>query len=75
MNKPLTFRKLIRANLSRVKRWHTTKKVASRKVVMEIADTIIYGVLLAARVDEDLEAAIRTAFNRKSIEYGFPERL
>ena len=44
-------------------------------IVREIADTILYGVLLAERVDRDLEAAIVEVFNSKSEEYGFPERL
>lgn len=48
----------------------------NRKLIgKEVADTIIYGVLLCARVDVDLVAAIREAFNKKSEEYGFPERL
>lgn len=42
---------------------------------LEVADVFIYGVLLCARVNVDLVACIRTAFNTKSIEYGFPERL
>jgi NTP pyrophosphatase (non-canonical NTP hydrolase) len=48
---------------------------ASAKIVDEIADTVIYGVLLASRVGMDLEEAIRMKFNRKSEEYGFPERI
>lgn len=48
---------------------------AIRQIGLEVADTIIYGVLLCARVDVDLVACIREAFNRKSVEYGFPERL
>jgi len=42
---------------------------------METADVFIYGVLLCARVNVDLVKCIRKAFNLKSIEYGFPERL
>lgn len=41
----------------------------------EVADVIIYGVLLCARVNVDLVKCIREAFNTKSAEYGFPERL
>lgn len=44
-------------------------------VGMECADAIIYSVLLCAAVDVDLVACIREAFNAKSEEYGFPERL
>ena len=42
---------------------------------LEVADTIIYGVLLCARVGVSAEDAVRAAFNNKSEEYGFPERL
>lgn len=41
----------------------------------ELADTFFYMVLLAERCGIDLEAAIVDAFNRKSEEMGFPERL
>ncbi len=44
-------------------------------VGMECADAFIYSVLLCARVNVDLVACIKEAFNGKSIEYGFPERL
>lgn len=53
----------------------TDEQNASSQVVDEIADTVIYGVLLAERVGLDLEEAIRMKFNRKSEEYGFPERI
>lgn len=46
------------------------------QVAQEIADTIIYGLLLAARVGvTDMEAVIRQVFNAKSEQYGFPEML
>lgn len=48
---------------------------AKRKIVLELADTVLYAVLAAAAVDQDLEAAIVQVFNAKSIELGFPERL
>lgn len=53
----------------------TDAQNASAAIVNEIADTVIYGVLLAERVGLDLEEAIRMKFNRKSEEYGFPERI
>lgn len=53
----------------------TDEQNASSQVVDEIADTVIYGVLLAERVGLDLEEAIRMKFNKKSEEYGFPERI
>lgn len=53
----------------------TDRKAAARTVAKEVADTVVYGSLLCAAVDESLEAAIIDVFNAKSEEYGFPERL
>lgn len=41
----------------------------------ECADTFLYLCLLASRYDIDLAQAVRTKFNSKSEEMGFPERL
>lgn len=41
----------------------------------EVADAILYGLLLSHAVSADAEDCIRDVFNAKSIEYGFPERL
>ena len=49
---------------------------AQKAVAKEVADTIIYGLLLMARVGvTDAEEIIREVFNKKSEEYGFPERI
>lgn len=48
---------------------------ASRHVGREVADTILYGLLLAVRVGVDLESTLIEVFNQKSEEYGFPERI
>lgn len=56
----------------------TELDAARLQVVKEVADTILYGILLAARVGYNgpkLEAVIIDVFNKKSEEYGFPERL
>lgn len=48
------------------------------QVIKEYADTLIYGVLLCASVGatpEEIEQTVRDVFNKKSEEYGFPERL
>lgn len=46
------------------------------KVSEEVADTILYGLLLMARVGiQNPERVIAEVFNRKSEEYGFPERV
>lgn len=50
-------------------------EVYRQGVGMEMADAIIYGALLCAKAKVDLVQCIRTAFNNKSMEYGFPERL
>lgn len=41
----------------------------------ECADTFLYLCLLASRYDIDLEYAVCSKFNSKSVEMGFPERL
>lgn len=41
----------------------------------ELADTVIYLDLLAARAGIDLAAAVASKYNRTSIKNGFPERL
>ena len=46
-----------------------------KQVGEEVADAIIYGVLLAARVGVDIEDAVRRKFNKTSKEYRVPERL
>jgi NTP pyrophosphatase (non-canonical NTP hydrolase) len=48
---------------------------ARQSVGKEIADTILYAVLVAARCGIDLENTLVEVFNKKSDEYGFPERL
>ena len=44
-------------------------------LINELADTMIYLDLLAARAGIDLEEAIRDKFNATSEKNGFPERL
>jgi NTP pyrophosphatase (non-canonical NTP hydrolase) len=46
-----------------------------KQIGLECADTVLYALLLCDRVDVDLESCIREVFNKKSEEYGFPERL
>jgi len=57
---------------------NTNVEEIKRKVAKEVADTILYGVLVAAKVGyvgKDFEDIIKKVFNDKSFEYGFPERL
>lgn len=44
------------------------------KLANECADTIIYALLLLSLMGEDASIVIARVFDRKSIEYGFPER-
>lgn len=53
----------------------TNREAACHQVVKEVCDTIIYGALLVQAVGGDLETTLVEVFNRKSEEYGFPERL
>lgn len=56
---------------------HYGEPLAARRAVMrECADTILYALLLMARVGTiNPEHVIREVFNEKSIEYGFEERI
>ena len=56
---------------------HYTEVNEARVAIMkEVADTIIYGLLLMEQVGcPDPEAILREVFNAKSEEYGFPERI
>lgn len=54
------------------------ERCAKVAVAKECADTIMYAVLTLVRVGcsaEDVESVLCHVFNRKSEEYGFPERL
>jgi|SRR6516164_9345015 hypothetical protein len=56
-------------------RHYETLEQARKVVAREVADTIIYGLLLMDRVGcSDPMAVLRDVFNAKSVEYGFPER-
>lgn len=52
-----------------------TEDEAVAAIGAEIADTLLYLDLLAARLGIDLEAAVIEKFNATSRNYGFPERL
>lgn len=40
----------------------------------EVADTIIYGLIILSELDLDASAVLSDVFNKKSNEYGFPEK-
>lgn len=44
------------------------------KLANEIGDTIIYGLLILSNLGLDASEVVEYVFDRKSIEYGFPER-
>ena len=48
---------------------------AETKIMEELADTVIYADLVAARIGRSLAGAIRAKFNAISEREGFPERL
>lgn len=47
----------------------------SKKLGEEIADTILYALLLASHCGINAERAVVEKFNAKSLAQGFPERL
>jgi NTP pyrophosphatase (non-canonical NTP hydrolase) len=64
------------ASLNHEERHFTDIESARRAVAKETADVIIYGLLVMARVGiTDPAQIIAEVFNRKSEEYGFPERI
>lgn len=48
---------------------------AKDAIAHEVADTIIYGILLLSRINRNAAEAVRECFNRKSDEYNFPEKV
>lgn len=67
------------ANINEPGRHLTDIAQAAQVAQHELADTFIYMVILSEELRKlgaaDLSQAIRHAFNRKSEEYGFPERV
>lgn len=53
----------------------TDRALYVEKLMMEIADVVLYAVCVANEAGYDLEATIVNVFNEKSMQYGFPERL
>lgn len=53
----------------------TQKEIYRIGIADEVADTIIYGILLVEHVGLNIEDSVRKVFNAKSEEYGFPERI
>lgn len=62
-------------NVNDPERQLSTRAAAVAKIGDELADTFLYMVLLAARENIDLPAAIIRKFNETSVRYGFPQRL
>ena len=44
------------------------------KCAMEVADSIIYGLIMFSELDINASNILTLVFDTKSIEYGFPER-
>lgn len=63
------------ANINEPGRQLTTEQQAIDKIGDELADTFLYMDLLAQSLGINLTEHIVAMFNKKSEEYGFPERL
>jgi len=62
-------------NINEPGRHLTERDQAIAAIGEELADTLIYLDLLAARLGIDLNAEVARKFNITSQKYGFPERL
>lgn len=63
------------ANINDPGRQLETRQAAIAVVGEELADTVLYILLLANNLGINLEAEIISKFNRTSERYGFPDRL
>lgn len=45
------------------------------KLAHEVCDSIIYGLIILSHLNVDASTALAVVFNKKSEEYGFPERV
>lgn len=63
------------ASINEQERSFSDAEAARKHVAKEVADTILYGMLVCSVAGEDLVAALIEVFNAKSEEYGFPERI
>lgn len=50
------------------------RAVLEYKLAREIADTMIYALIILSQLDERASQVIASVFDQKSIDYGFPER-
>ena len=53
----------------------TDEVAITKNIAKECADTILYAVLVCARIGIPLAPTLIEVFNTKSEEYGFPERI
>lgn len=63
------------ANINDPGRQLTSVEAATEVIAEELADTLLYMLLLANKVGIDLEAAVVKKFNATSCRYGFPDRI
>jgi NTP pyrophosphatase (non-canonical NTP hydrolase) len=63
-------------NINQPGRSLIVEETAKAAICREVADTILYAMLLLGSIDcQSPDDVIKEVFNQKSIEYGFPERL
>jgi NTP pyrophosphatase (non-canonical NTP hydrolase) len=66
------------ASINEVGRSYSDFKAVQHVVAKEVCDVVLYAVLVAASVGirpAEFQELLAEVFNRKSEEYGFPERL
>lgn len=63
------------ATINEASRHYESKAEAIAAITKEAADTLLYSICLLNECGVDAESIIREVFNKKSEEYGFPERV
>lgn len=68
--------KRIHQRLPNFKRGLATDKIneLNQALAKEVADSIIYSLIILSELDMDASEVIANVYDQKSIEYGFPER-
>jgi len=52
----------------------SNSEILKAKLAAEVADSIIYGLIILSEIEVDASIILQEIFNGKSREYGFPER-
>jgi NTP pyrophosphatase (non-canonical NTP hydrolase) len=68
-------KKILRVDTGMVGQFDISRSALIDKLGDELADTILYALLIFGQIGIDPEQRVRDVFNAKSDQLGFPERL